>query len=1009
MQRIIVGFGVVGSLFEIELMEDQKTPSSMGNDRLLSWRNSEQSVNFVLGSIIRAKNVRWINAVETEKTRMIVDSPGKRPDIVVSHPGGLPVIIETEFAPARTVEVDAKTRLGSTLTKDGRRIEQTVALCIPEQLATEHENQLAESLKSSVFEYCMFYERKGEDSTPMRWPEAGWIKGGIDEFVGFIERTALSESIISHGMAKLELGISQATHLVRNDDTPNLDTHKKISKLLNQKDSEQTTRMAMAIIANAITFQSTLENTHNITPLDQIKDSFGGYCKSRLYDLWQHILNNINYWPIFKIASDLLMCLTAKVADQVFDRLAKVALELRKIGATSQHDLSGRMFQRLITDRKFLATFYTRPSSAALLAELAVTRMDNAWSETNQVTGLRIADFACGTGSLLNAAYNSLLTRYRRTGHDDSEIHSAMIERVLVGTDIMPAATHLTASILSSTHPAIPFRNTQIITLPYGQNLDVTGQPVEIGALDLIEDEGVFPLFKTGQERLAGTLTADKEHVDLPHRSFDLVIMNPPFTRPTGHEGKSVGIPVPAFAGFRTSNDEQKLMSKKLSSYRRPGMAGHGNAGLASNFIDLADVKVKVGGVVAFVLPITFALGKAWSSSREQFEKCYRDIMVVSIAHTGTEDRAFSADTGLGEVLIIATKTEIENKTAPEVTYVNLKHRPESILEAYEFARIISEIKPESVKGALRIGDNQSFAQYIRSSVGFNGYPGIWDVELAEVANELEGGLLHLPRQIKKIELPLTRLEELGQRGVYSLDINGKYSGSSPIPRGPFDVVEIESDGTPRYPILWAHNASRETKLVMKPDRQGQVRDGQDERAKKMWETFAGRLCFNCDFGLSSQPLAACLTSVEAIHGRAWPGFMCHDKQHEVPIVLWANSTIGLISYWWKATRQQSGRASLTITNLPSLVMLDPRTLSDSQIKLANTIFEEIASHDLLPANEAYRDPVRQSLDEALFVELLGLDRNILEHISILRNMWCFEPSVHGGKRTNPNAQSNLL
>ena len=989
-------------------MANHSESSSAPSTERPSSRNSEQTVNFVLGSIIRTKNVRWKNAVETEKTQMIVNSPGKRPDIVVSHPGGLPVVIETEFAPARTVEDDARTRLGNTLTKDNRQIEQTIALCIPESFITEYENRIFESLESAIFKYCMFIERTGVDSTHLRWPEKGWIEGGIDDLVGFIERTALSESVIAQGMARLELAISQSTFIVRSDDTPYLDTNKKISELLNQKDSEQTTRMAMAIIANAISFQLAIEISHDIKPLDQIIDSHGKYCKSRLYDVWQHILNNINYWPIFKIASDILMCLRGPIADRVFDRLARVALELSKIGSTSQHDLSGRMFQRLISDRKFLATFYTLPSSSALLAELAIARMDKLGIVKNNITNLRVADFACGTGALLNAAYNSLLTRFRRTGQDDSKIHPAMIESVIVGTDIMPAATHLTASILSSAHPTVPFKNTQIITLPYGRKGDATGEPIEIGSLDLIQGEGVFPLFNTGQERLVGTSIGDKEHVDLLHRSFDLVIMNPPFTRPTGHEAKAVGVPVPAFAGFSTSNDEQRLMSNKLSGFRHPGMAGHGNAGLASNFIDIAEAKVKIGGVIAFVLPATFASGSAWLLSRKLFEKYYEDIVIMTIANTGKEDRAFSADTGMAEVLIVATRLDGENSKPPSVTYVNLKSRPDSILEAFEFARMISDIDRNSVKGSLRIGTNSSFGQYIRSDHGFNGFAGIWDADLAESANDIDRGLLNLPRKVEKIELPLTRLDELGQRGVYCLDINGKERQGSGLQRGPFDVVELDRNGIPSYPILWAHHTSKETKLIVKPDKQGQVRDGQKERANKMWENFSGRLCFNCNFGLSSQQLSACLTSVNALHGRAWPGFRCYDIKHDIPIVLWANSTIGLISYWWRGTLQQAARASLTITNLPTLSVLDPRKLSKRQIELANRIFEEIADKDLLPANEAYRDPVRQSLDKGLLVDLLGLDQSILEPLSLLRNKWCHEPSVHGGKHTRPTEQSNF-
>ena len=162
------------------------------------------------------------------------------------------------------------------------------------------------------------------------------------------------------------------------------------------------------------------------------------------------------------------------------------------------------MFQRLIADRKFLATFYTLPSSAALLAELAVERLDIDWSDRASVTELRIGDFACGTGALLHAAYEAVLARYRRTGGDDRDIHPGMMEHTLVGSDIMPAATHLTASVLSSTHPSVTFRNTSIVTLPYGERAQDPAWPIAIGALDLIEDETTIPLFGTGQERLRG-------------------------------------------------------------------------------------------------------------------------------------------------------------------------------------------------------------------------------------------------------------------------------------------------------------------------------------------------------------------------------------------------------------------------------------------------------------------------------------------------------------------------
>ena len=116
--------------------------------------------------------------------------------------------------------------------------------------------------------------------------------------------------------------------------------------------------------------------------------------------------------------------------------------------------------------------------------------------------------------------------------------------------------------------------------------------------------------------------------------------MNPPFTRPTNHE--STEVPVPSFAGFQTTKDEQRAMSGRLNTIRKVlvNPAGHGNAGLASNFIDLADVKVKPGGTIALVLPIAVVQGAAWKPARDLLRTRYRHIMVITIATSGSTDVA---------------------------------------------------------------------------------------------------------------------------------------------------------------------------------------------------------------------------------------------------------------------------------------------------------------------------------------------------------------------------------
>ncbi len=964
-------------------------------------KNTEQTINDVLGDVLRSKHPRWKEKLFSERIGMFKEGAGMRPDIVIPHPGESPVIIETEIEPARTVEKDAISRLRKTLTSVGRKIEQAIAMILPEHLTTVSQDKLYSAIEQSEFRFCVLIDQ-GESNHHERWPNTGWISGGVNDLASFIEHSALSESVIAKGMEILEEAISQSANLLVHECYNRPLVMEEIAEKLKQKNNEQTLRMAMAILVNAVYFHSTIASTYTLPNVSEIKNSFGKFSRYRVLEVWEHILSDINYWPIFKIAREILVEIPEDVAVGVLERLTRASSDLVTVGATSQHDLSGRMFQRLITDRKFLATFYTLPSSATLLAELAIDRLNVDWSDESQITNLRIADFACGTGALLNATYGTISTRYRRTGGNDEEIHAQMMEQSLVGSDIMPAATHLTAAIVSSAHPSLPFKNTQIITLPYGERDDLSGQPISIGALDLIADVEVFPIFNTGVRQIKGNSTETSSQVCLPHQSFDIVIMNPPFTRPTTSEGKSRGVPIPSFAGFSTQEDERRQMSKKLKKIKRPGMVGHGNAGLASNFIDLANEKVKDNGIIALVLPATFASGESWAAARELFETQYSNVCIVSIAASGSGETAFSADTSISEVLIIANKKPPASDCRP-VLYVNLERRPSSIMEAHELAKEIGKIGSADRMGIIHVGENQRLGSFFKSNMGFNGSFAIRNVELAEVMVELENGKFLPPTSNKSIDLPVTTLGCLGERGIYYRDIHGREKGANNETRGPFEIIDYDHKDVPSFPILWAHNAKNETKLIVNPDKQGQVRNNRLREATKIWKKFGRRLCFNENFRLSSQPLAACLTSTVAIGGQAWSGFICNEERYEVPLVLWANTTLGLMTFWWLGSRQQPGRSLLSISKLCSYITIDVQQFSSDQFAIADSIFDKFSHEDLLPANEAYRDQVRQDLDKSVLLDLLGLSESVLAGLDLLRRKWCSEPSVHGGKTTNPS------
>ena len=970
-------------------------------------RTVETAFNGALASVLRSKHPRWKTAVSAEQTGVLRDSAGAQPDIIVRHPGGMAVVIETEYEPARTVEADARNRLGRILEPEGELMEAAVAVRIPGQLG-EGSGDLLDGIRAGTFLFCTFSGTRLPGDPVRRWPGSGWLRGGIDELADCIEQVSLSEQRIDRGAEILERAVRNTARTLQAatlDRSP--EVLRKLADCLRQEEGEQTTRMAMAILLNALIFQSAIAGDHDIEDPSSLRGARGKASKIKVLDSWRQVLT-INYWPIFKIARDLLERIPDRDAAGLLDRLIQTAAELADIGATTLNDLSGVMFQRLIADRKFLATFYTLPASAHLLAELAVDRLDIDWASVDDVLRLRIADFACGTGALLSAAYHRVAARHRRAGGDDLALHAGMMERVLLGADIMPAATHLTASIVSSVHPNATFDATRIYTMPYGAQPEGSGRPHAIGSLDLLSSDPVLPLFGTGaaQVRGVGGDVGEIRDVDAPDGGFDLVIMNPPFTRPTNHE--STTVPVPSFAGFGTSSKEQKVMAQRLSEYRRALNlpAGHGNAGLASNFVDLADAKLRPGGVAAFVLPAAFIQGDSWRNARRVLETRYRDLEAVSIADVGSTSRAFSADTGMAEVLVVATKCAV---TRPSKTmFFNLHKRPRSILEAVAIARSARTLQHSSGvtrSGRIPLTADEDGGIFVRTLLQNGGAAGIRNRPIADTMLDLPEGRLRLPRRRDTPSIPIVLLGKVGDNGLYHLDIKGGPQRKGGPPRGPFDILPLlGQDDVPLYPTLWSHGARRERQLIVGPDRRAEPRPGCGERAVAIWQKYATKLHFNLDFRINSQPLAACMTPGKTLGGRAWPNFRLKDESWETPVTLWSNTTLGLMSFWWLGARQQQGRAILTLSTLPNLLVLDPRRLTEAQHVAAARLFATFLEREFLPANESYRDETRKALDRAVLVDLLGLPDDMMEPLDLLRKQWCAEPTVHGGKSTRPQA-----
>ena len=957
----------------------------------------EPNANNALGKLLR--RMMPGSAVHSETTHTFAGFPGKHPDGLVVSPGRAPVVVEAEYEPAAEVEEDAKGRLGLAITDDARIIEAAIALRYPKTVEDAYD--LDQAVKTAEFSYCVHY------ADAPRFPTSGWLAGSAADLADLIRLVSVPQKEVDRATATLESGINRAAPILDRMAELRPYTAAALAGLLGMADVPQTRRMACAIIANALVFHERIAGMHpEVKFLRQLAGPASPTLQDAILAAWQGILD-INYYPIFAIAKDLLMQLPSADAAELLDVLRPTAQTVDAAGVDNAHDLTGRVFQRLIADRKYLATFYTLPAAAALLARLAVAKLDNAdWADAAAIGQLRIGDFACGTGALLSAVYDQIAARHERAGGQPAQLHPVMMEEVLYGCDVMPAAIHITGSTLSGIQPNVRFDQSRLYTMPYGRQAD---DSVKIGSLELLQTSAVQTLFNTSDPALrtgsAGEETAAQVSVDIPDAGFDLVIMNPPFTRAAadweGSEREQDYIK--QFRGLSTDLNTQREMAARQKFLCRD-TCYHGYAGIASSFAALADRKIKPGGVLALVLPLTASAGVSWQMFRQMLASGYAGVTVLSNVANG-KDMSFSSDTGMGECLVIARKLKEDELPDDRVQYISLSHRPEGFVHSSEIANKIIGIKGFSkhleagpYDGTnLEVGDElvgKSLSGLFSGDSCAWSNVRIWDYSLAQTAYALTESRLWLPG-MRAVHLKTDTLSLLGSRGMHSMNIAG--SVVAPFTR-------TKPSPTSTYPALWSHDASREKRFICEADSQLQVRDGMEERAQEVWET-ASRVHNNVDFRFNSQPLTAAFTEWKSMGGRAWPNVSFADERFDYAYVVWSNSTLGLLSFWYHANKQQPGRGIISVSSSDSLPVLDLRALTDDQLTTAQEIFEEFRDKELQPAYLADADPNRALLDRRVICDLLGFDAAVYQGVRRLAEKWCAEPSVHGGKARPKDAR----
>ncbi len=838
-----------------------------------------------------------------------------------------------------------------------------------------------------------------------RWPETGFLDGGVPDLAALLSAAAMPKEEIERVAAAVAESVDGAADGL--DQALPDETKRNIAGRIHQRSFLKGLRTTMVLWLNALLTQQRL-HTQGVPYSPSLAfSSATSLIPSQQIEIWRAIQEQ-NWRAIFDPAVEVLEMAANSAPRATGEALATLtrAVEEIETAPLGMHiNVGAELFPKLSEDRKEAAAFYTQPATAELLAGLTLRQQDLTdaeWLDGNLFEHRSLADLACGTGTLLRAGYRRILSLHERFGgtvESVAQLHRSAMEAGLVGTDISPIAAHLTSSSLAAIGSGEPYGDTRIGWVSVG------GRRASAGALEYLKGDRVNDLFQTMAGRASGRREEqDRRAVFVRERSIDWIMMNPPYSRTRG--GQS------AFDVAGMSEDEKHACQKRWGVLLKNEPAVK-TAGMAASFLAMASKKVRNGGRIGFVLPLTAAFAESWAVTRRMVEQQFEDIVAVAVAAgQALGPDALSADTGMEEMLLTGTCVPgLPTMRAKTIRLVTL-HRPVNrVGDAGEIARAIGEAVDRAVQvwtdHPVMAGGEQIGTVHV-VEVQREGDPwaclGAMHAGMAFAALALAAGRIEFDGLSEDFGVGMTTISDLFNVGPTHDRIGHPFDGDG---RGAFRFHPVTGTDDAIGPdrALWSADSKSQRRLIVLPTHRGSAPAGVGSDAER--HAMRGQrsmLHYARNMRWTSQALLAGTTGRPVMGGRAWTSLQHDNPDLRKAFALWANSTPGMMVHWTRGQRQQTGRAPTQVKALHRIPCPRLDCVPDVALRRAADCFDELAPRDLRPACQAHADPTRRAIDEVIG-DMLGLSDEAMTIISALRRLWCAEPSVHGH---NPEALALL-